>query len=173
MSRYVFDLDNTLIETDELNNLSYNHALSLVGVSPITGFGLITREIVFGTHTELTDFQKERIVQLKQDYFINNINFTNPNTSLIDLLQSNSKEHCILWTSADTKRVKGLLEYYGLKHNFISIIYSNKKQVNEDVEKICSIFCCDSSQLLFFEDDTNVIKALKLLGYNVKTALFC
>lgn len=35
MKRHVFDLDNTLIYTDLLNNDSYNYALNLLGLATI------------------------------------------------------------------------------------------------------------------------------------------
>jgi phosphoglycolate phosphatase-like HAD superfamily hydrolase len=168
--RYVFDLDNTLIMTDELNNESYNYALAQFGISPITTFTRITREVVFDKYPNLTEFQKSQIVESKQSYFMDNIHSTHPNTNLIYLLQSKKVEYCVLWTSADKDRVRNLLTYYRLENNFISIVYSRKRKVSEDIQKICEVFGCTSKQLLFFEDDTNVVKELRLLGQRVFTS---
>jgi len=168
--RYVFDLDNTLIMTDGLNNDSYNYALAQFGISPITSFTRITREVVFDIYPNLTEFQKSQIVQLKQSYFMDNIHSTHSNTNLIYLLQSKKVEYCVLWTSADKDRVRNLLTHYRLENNFISIIYSRKRKVSEDLQKICEVFGCTSKQLLFFEDDTNIVKELRLLGQRVFTS---
>lgn len=69
MKRYVFDLDNTLIYTDSLNNDSYNYALSLQGLAPINDCKRITRDIVFKKYPNLNNVQKNKIIELKQEYF--------------------------------------------------------------------------------------------------------
>ena len=165
--RYVFDLDNTLIMTDELNNASYNYALTQFGIPPITVSTRITRDVVFDNYPNLTEFQKSQIVKLKQDYFMGNIHCTHPNTILINLLQSKNEAHCILWTSADKNRVSGLLMHYRLENHFITIVYSSKRKLSEDIEKICNILGCTSKQLFFYEDDTNIVNELRLLGQKV------
>ena len=161
--RYVFDLDNTLIFTNELNNDSYNYALTQLKLMPITTCKRITRDVVFNNYPHLSEPQKNLIVKLKQEYFIKNIYCTTPNTNLIYLLQSTNPAYCVLWTSADKDRVKGLLSHYKLENNFISIIYSRKRKVSEDIGKICEIFGCTSKQLFFFEDNKNIINELVLL----------
>ncbi len=166
-NRYVFDLDNTLIMTDRLNNEAYNYALAQVDLLPITANTRMTRKVVFEYYPNLTKFQEEQIIALKQGYFMDNIHCTQPNLSFIHLLQSKKAAHCVLWTSANSDRAKRLLTYYGLQNNFISIIYSNKQKVSEDLEKICADLGCTSEQLFFFEDDENITKELRLLGQKV------
>lgn len=166
-NRYVFDLDNTLIMTDELNNASYNYALTQLGIPPITVSTRITRDVVFDNYPNLTELQKNQIVKLKQGYFIDNIHCTHPNTNLIYLLKSKNAAHCVLWTSADKNRVSSLLMHYRLENHFVTIIYSSKRKLSEDIVKICNIFDCDSKQLFFFEDDANIVNELRLLGQKV------
>ena len=165
--RFVFDLDNTLIMTDELNNDSYNYALAQFGMSPITAHTRITREVVFDNYPNLTEFQESQIVKLKQSYFLDNIHCTHSNTDVIYLLQSKKAAYCVLWTSADKDRVRDLLTFYRLENNFISIIFTRKQKVSEEIAKICKVFGCTSKQLIFFEDDTNIIKELRLLGQRI------
>ena len=86
--RYVFDLDNTLVMTDNLNNTAYNYALSCVGFQPIVGVQRITRKEIFNSIPNLTLSQKKQIVELKQNYFIKNINDTVLNLELYSLLES-------------------------------------------------------------------------------------
>ena len=168
--RYVFDLDNTLIMTDELNNDSYNYALAQFDMLPLTSNTRITREVVFNKYPNLSEFQKSQIVKYKQRYFLDNIHCTHSNKNAIYLLQSKDAKHCALWTSADKDRVSNLLTYHRLENEFISIIFSNKRKISEDIDKICKIFGCASKQLIFFEDDTNIAKELRLLGQKVFTA---
>ncbi len=165
--RYVFDLDDTLIMTTELNNTSYNYALTKLSIPPIIASTRITRDVVFNNYSNLTELQKNEIVKLKQFYFMENIHCTRPNTRLIELLQSKNAEHCVLWTSADKNRVKGLLMHYKLENHFITIMYSSKQKLNEDIIKICNVLNCTKKQLFFFEDDANIINELRLLGQKV------
>lgn len=165
--RYVFDLDNTLVMTDELNNSSYNYALTQLGMHPIKTHTRITRDIVFAKYPNLADFQKNKIIAIKQSYFINHINLTSLNTSLITLLRSKEAAHCILWTSADKKRVSALLKYYDLEKRFLKIVYSKKQMICKDINKICEIFNCSSASLLLFDNDIKVVKMLKEAGLRV------
>jgi phosphoglycolate phosphatase-like HAD superfamily hydrolase len=78
--RYVFDLDDTLIMTTELNNTSYNMLLQSYQ-TPIIASTRITRDVVFNNYSNLTELQKNEIVKLKQFYFMENIHCTRPNTN--------------------------------------------------------------------------------------------
>lgn len=166
-NRYVFDLDNTIIMTNKLNNESYNYALSHFGLPPLALDTRITRKIVNINYPNLTGLQKIELISLKQSYFKSNISYTVPNLKLISLLQSKEQSCCLLWTSADKERAECLLKYYEIQNSFISILYSDKKRVETDINKICKIFDCNKQNLRFFEDDIDVIYNLRLLGQNV------
>lgn len=165
--KYVFDLDNTLIYTDCLNNYSYNYALKCYGLAPINYFKRITREIVFKNYPQLTDVQKDRIVNLKRYYFINNLHITKGNDLLIKMLKSKSKSNCILWTSAERIRVKAILEYYNINKLFKNIFFSSKTNIIYDLNKICKLHNCKSEQLVFYEDNLDVIRQLEKLDLKV------
>lgn len=156
--RYVFDLDNTLVMTDNLNNTAYNYSLSCMGFQPIIGVQRITRKEIFNSIPNLTPSQKKQIVELKQNYFIKNINDTVLNLDLYSLLKSIDSNHCILWTSADVKRTTAILEFYNLHKNFKTVFYSDKQDIEYDIMKICNIFSCSLSQLVFFDDNEDVLK---------------
>lgn len=167
MYRYIFDLDNTLIYTNALNNKSYNYALQLQALSPISDCERVTRDIVLIKYPHLNNEIKRKIIELKQEFFVGNIHETKPNESLLKILKSQKTEHCILWTSADETRVNALLEHYKIDNSFKKIIFSNKTNVSQDVESMCQLFGCTSEHLLFHEDNQEVIKKLKELNLNV------
>ena len=168
--RYVFDLDNTLVMTNILNNDAYNYALTTLRMPPINTHARITRKVVFELYPHLPEIKKNQIVELKQNYFKDNLNHSQPNLDLINFLQSKTSSHCILWTSADKVRVIDLLMHYKIDKNFISVLYSNKFEIYEDTKEICKIFNCSSKQLIFFEDDENIINRLQLLEQKVFTS---
>ena len=167
VDKYIFDLDNTLINTDLLNNKSYNYALAYFNLPTIISNVRITRDLVFSKLPRLSEKQRSDIVTQKQLYFLKHIHITIPNNELINLLKSKNKSDCVLWTSADDQRVKLLLSYYCITDCFYKIIYSKKTSVKEDVFSLCSIFNCSKKSLLFFEDDLYVIAELKELDCRI------
>lgn len=167
MKRFVFDLDNTLVYTNSLNNEAYNYALNLLRLEPIICCNRITRDIVFAAYPNLNNVQKSRIIELKQTYFMNNIKSTIPNKSTLKMLKDIDIEFCVLWTCADENRVKDLLEYYDISNAFRKILFSNKIDISLDIEKICQIFECNKDQLVFCEDNQRVIIELQNLGLEV------
>ena len=75
MRYYVFDLDNTLVFTDALNNEAYNFVLKKFGLSEIRNVERITREVVFQKYPEVEKW-KDEIIALKQNFFLNNLERT-------------------------------------------------------------------------------------------------
>ena len=163
MFKHVFDLDNTLVFTDNLNSEAYNHALSVLGREPIFDVGRITREVVYSKH-RLSEHEKNILVKTKQKYFLDNIGKIKVNEDLVNLLLSLSSSECVLWTSADECRVKAILDYLKLSDAFTLVFYSKKTNIKADAESVCQYFQCSKSQLKFYEDDAKVMNELKLLG---------
>ena len=167
MKMYVFDLDNTLIYTDLLNNYSYNYALNKFGLASIIDCKRITRDIVFSKYPDLNNIQKNEIIELKQKHFVNNLKVTSPNTSLVQFLEVQNVELCMLWTSADETRVSAILEYYKISNAFKNVMFSNKAEVIKDIEKIRELLECGFENLIFYEDNQRVIQDLQQLNLNV------
>ena len=167
MKRYVFDLDNTLVYTDSLNNDSYNYALKKIGLATINDCKRITRDVILSKYPELNSIQKNEIIDLKQKYFVNNLKRTSPNTSVVQVLQDQNVELCILWTSADKTRVLAILDYYKINNAFKKVLFSSKLEVPEDIVKICELLECGIEHLIFYEDNQRVIQDLQRLNLNV------
>lgn len=167
MKRYVFDLDNTIVFTDLLNNESYNHALKKLGLEPINNCLRITRDIIFNKYPYLSDAEKIEIIAFKQEYFANNLDKTYANNQLLKLLEVQNLGMCILWTSADEARVLAILKYYRILNAFKNIVFSNKSNIIQDVEKICELFGCSLEHLIFYEDNAKIIRELQELKINV------
>lgn len=168
-TRHIFDLDNSLIYTDALNNDAYNFALNMLGITQIVDCKRLTRDVIFTKYPDLNNHQRNKIVELKQKYFVNNLKLTIPNKSLLKVLEVQNVERCILWTCADKARVLAVLEYYKINNAFKKILFSNKVEVMKDIETICEILECNVDNLVFYEDNQRVIQDLKLLNLNVIT----
>ena len=158
MKSFVFDLDNTLVFTDALNNEAYNFALKQQQREPIAGVQRITREIVFSRYT-MTQEQKRELVALKQSYFIENIKKVLLNDKLISFLRELPEERCVLWTSAEEARVESILEFFDLKKCFAKVFYSKKHNVERDLLTICDFLKCTREELIVFDDEVTGYQA--------------
>lgn len=161
--RYVVDLDNTLVFTEYLNNLSYINALKLknifIDVEKIDF--RITRKYIIENFGFLTKREIKKIIKLKQKYFIKNLDKTTLNDNLFNIVKQSNKNNCIIWTSASNIRVKEIMKYYDLSKYFKKVILSNKTDLDKDIIKICNVLKCKPKEMIVMEDDINIIKKLE------------
>ena len=160
----IFDMDNTLIMTDRLNTLAYNYALARLDLPKITGIKRITKNDIFEKHPRLNPAQKRRLAEYKQRFFEENLNLTTPNRALFNMLNSADS---VLWTRANKARARSLLRYYRIEKAFKNIVYSSKKDIPGDVNYLCKICDCAPEDLIFYEDEPEIIKELKSLSLNI------
>jgi FMN phosphatase YigB (HAD superfamily) len=159
--KYVFDLDNTLIYTDKLNTISYNYALDKFGLPQIESSKRITRDTIFEKHPEINMTLKNKIIEAKQNYFIENLHITSPNRILLELLMILPRGKCILWTKANEKKVQEIMKFYKIEDEFKMILFSSKSDIALDLGKIYEAFECRLEQIMFFEDDKQIINKLR------------
>ena len=148
----VFDLDNTLVFTDKLNNESYNFALAEIEKERIDGIERITRNIVYSIY-KLTDDEKHRLIKTKQEYFVNNISKIEINNDLVSKLRKLDSSKCILWTRAEKIRTEAILKYLQISECFSKVFYSHKHDLKSDIITICSFFNCKKENLVFYDDE--------------------
>lgn len=165
--KYVFDLDNTLVYTNSLNNDSYNYALSMLGLPKIYNIERITRETIFTRYPNISVDLRNEILETKQEYFKKNLDRTVLNSILLKLLLAQKKEDCLLWTSATEDRAMEILRFYGIEKEFIGMIFGEKENMYLELERICKILKCKLEQIIFYEDNEQVIIKLLDLGVNV------
>ena len=146
--KYIFDLDDTLMGTSKLNNISYNYALRKKGLLPITMDNRITREIIYQYYPMLHNDAVGELIELKQGFFIENLHHTIENKLLFRILKEQKSEDCILWTSAEEIRIKEILEYYSIYNNFKTVLCSTKINIKQDMEIICNILNCKLEELI-------------------------
>ena len=152
MKRYVFDLDNTLVDTDKLNNEAYNFALMQLGKLPLKNVQRITREVIF-LHYLLDDEEKMFLIEMKQKYFIQNVKKVKLNNRMISFLRQLMPAQCVLWTRAERVRVECILEQFDLKKYFAKVVYSSKSDIEKDMHEICLYFQCLREDLVIYDDE--------------------
>ena len=121
--KLVVDLDDTLINTTNLNNDAYNFALEYFGYPRIITKDRLTRDsLSFLSNNEL-----KSIIHLKQYYFTRNwLPYrVVVNNELLKII-INNKDDCFLWTKADGFRTNKILELCNLRKYFKSVIFDKK-----------------------------------------------
>ena len=164
---HIFDIDNTLFFTNELNNKAYIFALSSLGLKALVPCKRITRTVVSLWYPFLTDEDLTAIIQLKQTYVNENLHLVSINNDLYRFLQEIERNKVGLWTAADPGRIQKILDYTDIT-NYTYIRFSDKSQedICHGIKEFWHIFKCEKDQLCFYEDDKNVISLLK--SHNVQ-----
>jgi len=165
--KYIIDLDNTLVFTDDLNNKAYKHSLKSHGFIHPDNSGRLTREIIFMNYSITNLELQNKIIYCKQKYFYKNIEETVLNDYLFKLVKEKNKSDCILWTSATPERADKILTFYNLHHFFESIVFCKKKDIPNDIKYLCDYLSTEKDNLLFFEDNKAIIEHLKAISCNV------
>lgn len=148
---YVVDLDDTLVLTKNLNNDAYNFALEKNGQKRFSSNKRITRE-------DLNNIPKNQIITDKQNYFTQKwLKYrVVVNDDILDLLKTQDKANCYLWTSADKNRAEFILKELDLYKYFNKVVYDDKKDFNSSLKRLKDI--TKSNVFLIFEDNDGLFK---------------
>lgn len=169
--KYIFDLDETLIQSTTLNNDAYNYALEKFGYPRIITSERLTREkLNFISSTLL-----QKIIKEKQKYFTSEwlpYRIT-INTELVELIRGYGRKNCYLWTKASKNRVKSILRNCNFEKLFNKIIFDEKSTYRISIEKLKSII--HSDKFIIYEDNHNLFdneyvkisEQLKTQNFNV------
>lgn len=163
--KFIIDLDNTLVFSDDANNTAYNMALDLEGVNPILVNGRITRSTVLETYPELAGERIDRIIANKSRLYP--VHETRLNRDLVKYIRTQGKNACLLWSSASEKRILSILDYHKIKNLFFDIFISTKSDVFKDLEVMVSRYVMTYQELIVFEDNDRYIEELREKGIRV------
>ena len=165
----LFDMDGTLIHTDNANNIAYKLAIrDVLGEVPDDLFNNVYRIRQVDVKNAIKNISEEQfnqIVTYKKEYYIKNISATYLIDNVVDLLKLHNRTHkCILVSDACRDRVMQTLEYFNLKNKFYAII--TKEDCSDDEDKFASAirkFKLNPDEIWVFEDEQeNIDKALEL-----------
>lgn len=165
----IFDLDGTLIDTDEANFLSYQEAIKNIKnidlKSIYNSSERFTREKLNLMIPNLTAQEFKKIVELKTNIFQKNLKYTVLNTSIFQIMDKFSKTNkIILATSSHKIKADLLLNHYNL-FNLFDKKYYKESYVNQDnkYQYITNDLNINFNDIIIFEDNYNeTCKALDL-----------
>lgn len=159
----VFDLDGTLVDTDEANGLAYQRA-----VQEITGIQLpldgcrITRETIrqnLGMDNETIS----RIAACKELIFPNYLNTTIPLPAL-QIVRHLTGSHVVLLTLARRNRAISVLDYHNARSYFNSMYFKEDYGGLSKFEFLRTQLLYNLSDIILFENEQEMIKEAEEQG---------
>lgn len=153
---FVFDLDNTLVETDIANNLSYMDAINIVLNTNISwDFNLrFTRDNLYSQFPTLPQGQYNNIIKVKNDRFYAHMSETKLNTNLVKILGVLHNNGCntILLTNCHRTRALSVCNYYGISQFFTEKYFAEDKVRSKYEILIRNGY--DMGSVVLFENET-------------------
>lgn len=124
----IFDLDGTLVDTDDANFLAYKEAiLKIKGLKLdllYLGKQRFTRQELKKVIPNITDLECVQIVELKNNIFYEYLTSTKINTVFLKFIQQCSKTNTIILSTNSSKvRAELILKFYNLAEMFDFIFY--------------------------------------------------
>ena len=121
----VFDLDGSLVETDEANSAAYERALAGFGVHFVHGlYGRITADMIRGVGLDCVDV--DAIVKVKIDAYCKELWRTRlgpaANALQCVLLNRNAFDKVVLLSQSAERRAIETLRHWGLQNCFDEIV---------------------------------------------------
>jgi FMN phosphatase YigB (HAD superfamily) len=177
---FFFDLDDTLVDTNYANFLSYKK-----GILSVTE---LQAEIVYEPNLRfnrsslkeaipsLTESQYELIIEEKGKHYNNFLNETTLNKSVSDiLLRYSTTNKTFLVSNCRRDRALMTLDYFGLTNNFHNIFCRdpncNDKKINK-FQNAISILGVRPSNIIAFENEEKEIAAAKQAGIEIINPTF-
>ena len=167
----IFDLDGTLVNTDEVNLLAYKDA-----IQKITNLDLallyeddkrFTRGKLYSIIPNLQSQEYEKIIEMKNSAYKKYLHESKVNKFFLKIIDEFSQTNkIVLATNSHKDRANMILRYHGLINLFDNIFYKEdyKKQRSKFEHVFSRLGVTDPSLVLVFEDDANEILKAKLLG---------
>ena len=121
----VFDLDGSLVKTDEANSAAYEYALARIGIQGVRGlYGRITADTI--RDIGLGDSDIDVVVKAKIEAYCSELwrSRLGPAATALHcvLLNRDMLDKVVLLTQSAERRAMETLRYYGLEHCFDEIV---------------------------------------------------
>jgi len=166
-----FDLDGTLINTDEANFLSYKEAVLEVKNIDLESLYRsnyrFTQENLYQLMPLLTLQEYQDIVMRKKDLYGKYLNKTTINIKILAVIEKFSKTHkIILVTNSSQTRANQILQYHNLidifDYKFFKEDYNNK--LESKFKYVLEALNINPKQIFIFENDKKEIEQALVLN---------
>lgn len=157
----VFDLDGTLIDSDNANLLSYEAAIMnvmsrKVQINLVPGIRM-TRQILPEIIPGIGIKQINEIVAQKELMYPQYLSRTIVNAPLIDIIEKSKNKKIILATNSRRSRADMLLDYHGLAGKFLKKFYMDANNSRGKYTRIMPEIQKEGESIVVFENDAEEI----------------
>lgn len=165
----IFDLDGTLIHTDEVNFLSYKEAIQKVKKMDIDFLcehdGRFTRREIYLVIKHLSIAEYKNIIKIKDDVYHKYLHKSKIDNFILKMIiEFSQKNKIILATNSHKDRANMVLEYHKLKNLFDYKFYKEDYKNNNKFLHSLDNLNIEPKLAMVFENDDNEIKKAILCG---------
>lgn len=159
----VFDLDGTLVDSDNANLLSYEAAAMNVlsrqvqiNVEPGVR---ITRETLSELIPGIRNEQLKAIVMQKESMYQKYLSKTIVNVQLLDIIENSKNKKIILATNSRRLRADMLLDHHGLTDKFVKKFYRDAVNPRDKYIRFIPEIRKEGKSIVVFENDADAIES--------------
>ena len=161
----IFDLDGTLVDTDELNFFSYREAIQQVLKIDLALLHdkdrRFTREKLYSTIGDLSDQENQKIIEIKNNVYHKYLHKSKVNEYILRAIDRFSSNNIIvLATCSHRYRAKMVLSYHSLIKYFNYIFYKEDYSNNKFVHVLDHLNVNPSIVVVIENDDYEIEKAI-------------
>ncbi|PNV83688.1 MAG: hypothetical protein C0627_03895 [Sulfurimonas sp.] len=177
-STLIFDLDGTLVNTDNANFLAYNEA-----VLKIKGLDLdllysdaerFTREKLKKIIPSITELEYIKIIEIKDNVFHKYLNKTKINIIYLDFIRQYSKTNkIILATNSSKVRAELILKFHNLAEMFDFIFYKEDYHDYKigKYEHVLNALKLNPKSVIIFDNEQSELTNAQLSGIPAKNIM--
>ena len=167
----VFDLDGTLVDTDDANSAAYRTALCGCGYGEVCGFyGRITAGAILAAITGISDVEVNEIVRAKVDAYCHELWRTRlgPAADALKCVLVNRKafEKVVLVTDSAERRASETLRFHGLTGCFDEIVCNGG--VGDKFANYFDGFDSDPAACVVWENEDGKIRSAIAAGVKME-----
>ncbi|TXH70786.1 MAG: hypothetical protein E6Q83_04510 [Thiothrix sp.] len=165
----IFDLDGTLINTDEVNFFSYKEAIQIVKNLDLTCLyskdGRFTRENLYSVIDNLSNQEYKKIIEIKNEIYYKYLDRSALNSYILNIkIKFSQKNKTALATNSHKDRANLVLDYYKIKKFFNYRFYKDDYTNTNKFLHVINNLSLDPNLAIVFENDNNEIKKAILSG---------
>lgn len=166
----IFDLDGTIVNTDEANFLAYKEAVKEIKKIDLPSLYFknerLTRNKLKEILPTLNNQDYKKIIRIKDTVYSKYLQETSINSSMLKIINDFSRTNrIILATNSHKERANLILKYYNLTDAFDAKFYKNDYgEENNKFKYVLNYLKIDPNLAIVFENENSEIKQAKLAG---------
>ena len=161
---FVFDLDNTLVKTNQANNNAYKDAVrKITGKDISMNTSRFTRSDLRTCLPDLPMIEYDAIIKLKEELYVKQLHKTKLNEQLFKILTliRESGNETILLTECSKTRAKQVCDYHSLTSFFNRLYFKEDYENGNKYQFLMASFLPFSSVVLFENEQEEIGRAIQ------------